>query len=162
MKNLMFPLIAAGAFAAYTLTRKARAAKNIRIEPVDIAINSQKTKQSAFTRLYYNIKINAVNIEPVGIKINLISLKITANDKTLGNIESNQLIEIPARGARVLNFETSLSTLGLIQNIIDIINNGINVPINVSGFIITDVGRLNVNFNKTLTTAGITGVKKKQ
>jgi len=161
MNKLIFPILAAGTLAAIILKRKARAAQNIRIEPVDIAINSQKTKQSAYTRLYYNIKINAVNIEPVAIKINLVSLKISANNKTIGNIESNQQIFIPARSAKILNFESSLATLGLIQNIIDILQNGINIPINISGFIITDIGRININFDRKLTTEGITGIKKK-
>jgi hypothetical protein len=51
---------------------------------------------------------------------------------------------------RTIQLTASIATAGLITTIINAIQDGFNIPVNISGFINTDLGRINVSFNKNI------------
>jgi LEA14-like dessication related protein/DNA-directed RNA polymerase subunit H (RpoH/RPB5) len=157
-----FPVIALGAAAVgivYWLKRKALAGANLRYEPVDVAIDLQKTKQSLFTRIYYKVKLNLINNESVSVNVKSLSLNVFVGSIPFGSIVKNESFSIPAQSNEIIELNTSFSSFSALALIKDIILQGFQDPIVVKGFIQTDLGRINVDFTKNLS-GGITGRMK--
>lgn len=155
MKRKINPLLIFGGLAAAAAVflaarNKARAAQNLRFEPVDIAIDSEKTKRALGLRLYYRVKIRLINDEPAAIQVNRVNLTAQTNGRALGNLVSAQGFTVPANGNQVVQLDTSIASFGLVSTILDFIRNRQPVPVNVAGFIDTDLGRVTVNYNTTL------------
>jgi hypothetical protein len=132
----------------YWLRRKAAAGINLRYEPVDVAIDLPKIKQSLFTRIYYKVKLNLINDESVSVNIKSINLNVFIGDRPFGSIVKNDSFSVPARSSQIIDLNTSFSSLSAIALIKDIILNGFQDPIIVRGFIETDLGRVNIEFTK--------------
>lgn len=147
---IIFGGLAAAAAVFLAARNKARAAQNLRFEPVDIAIDSEKTKRALGLRLYYRVKIRLINDEPAAIQVNRVNLTAQTNGRALGNLVSAQGFTVPANGSQVVQLDTSIASFGLVSTILDFIRNRQPVPINVAGFIDTDLGRVTVNYNTTL------------
>jgi hypothetical protein len=143
----------------YWLRKKASAGSNLRYEPVDVAIDLQKIKASLFTRIYYKVKLNLINDESVSVNIKSVNLNVAIGDRPFGTIVKNQSFSIPGRSSQTITLETSFSSFSAIALIKDIILEGFQDPIIVTGYISTDLGRVNVDFRKN-PSGGITGVKK--
>lgn len=160
MKNY-YPIIALTAAAygiIYWLRKKAAAGSNLRYEPVDIAIDLERIKQSLFTRIYYKVKLNLINDESVSVNVRSINLNVRIGDRPFGTIVKTDPFSVPARSNQVITLSTSFSSLSAIALIKDIITEGFNDPIIVNGYIQTDLGRLIVDFSKN-PSGGITGIK---
>ena len=149
--NLLLPLGLLGAAAAYLYFRNKKAAgENLKFEPVDIAIDSERSRASLWTRLYYNVKINLINAEPANVNVKNVSLNATANGRPLGTLTSSQPFNVPAKGNQIIALQTSISTLGAAATIINIIRNREPLNVNVNGYIDTDLGRVLINFDKAV------------
>jgi hypothetical protein len=146
---LIFGGLAAAAAVFLTARNKARAAQNLRFEPVDIAIDSKRTKAAAFLRLYYTVKLRLINDEPAQIRVNQVNLQASTSGRALGNLVSAEPFTVPANGNQVIALNTSLASFGLVTTILDFIRNRQPVPVNITGYIDTDVGRVTVNYNQT-------------
>jgi hypothetical protein len=133
------------------LMNKKKAGENLKYVPVDIGIDIPKIKNSFFTKIFYNIKLRLTNDEAASINVKSIQLTISVDGKVLGYINNDDGFVVNARESKTINLETSISSLGLIGLIRDIIKNGLNFPVNVTGFINTDLGRLNINFTKNFS-----------
>jgi LEA14-like dessication related protein len=146
MKNL---LIAGGAIAAllFFLKRKKSAAENIIVEPIDIAIDSQR---SSFSRIYYRIKLRLVNNEPANVNVSSINFAVTANGRAIGSINNTTGFRVDAGSSKEITLDASISSIGAIGLIRDLITEGFNIDILVAGTINTDLGAVNVNFSKSL------------
>lgn len=156
-----FPIItlAAAAYGViFWLRKKAAAGQNLRYEPVDVAIDLQKIQQSLFTRIYYKVKLNLINNEAASVNIKSINLKVSIGDRPFGTIVKNEPFTVPAQSNEIVTLETSFSSLSAIAVVKDIILVGLQDPISVTGYIETDLGRVNVQFSKS-PSGGITGRK---
>jgi len=156
-----FPVIgfAAAAYGIiYWLRKKASAGSNLRYEPVDVAIDLQKIKASLFTRIYYKVKLNLINDESVSVNIKSVNLNVAIGDRPFGTIVKNESFSIPGRSSQTITLETSFSSFSAIALIKDIILEGFQDPIIVTGYISTDLGRVNVDFRKN-PSGGIAGRK---
>jgi hypothetical protein len=162
MKNRL-PLIltlVTGAGLFFWLRRKKAAGMNLRYEPIDIAIDSQRSAASLFSRIYYNLKLRLINNESANVNIRAINLQAFLNvadrqPRKIGDIVNNTGFQVPAKGQKEIKLDTSISTGGVIQIIKDLLLEGINFQINVNGFVDTDLGRLDINFTKDFGTGGI-------
>jgi LEA14-like dessication related protein len=144
--------LAAAAYGViFWLRRKAAAGQNLRFEPVDVAIDFQKIQQSLFTRIYYKVKLNLINNESASVNIRSINLNVSIGSQPFGSIVRNESFSVPRQSNQIVTLETSFSSLAAISLIRDIILNGFQDPINVNGYIQTDLGRVNVNFSKNLS-----------
>jgi LEA14-like dessication related protein len=151
-------LSAAALGIIFYLKRKAAAGSNLRYEPVDVAIDLQKIKDSLFTRIYYKVKLNLINDESVSVNIRSINLNVFIGNRPFGSIVQTQPFSVPARSNQVITLNTSFRSLSAIALIIDIIQNGFTDPIIVNGYIQTDLGRVNIDFKKN-PSEGLTSRK---
>lgn len=119
---------------------------NLKYQPVSLSIDTQKTKDSNFKKLYYNIKLNLINDEGASVNIKYIELDAFVNGNKIGTVKNTQGFEIPARSSKIINLETSFGSANVLLLIADLIINGFDTELSTSGFVQTDLGRININF----------------
>jgi len=147
--KLLLPLLLVGGYAAYIFLRNKKAAgENLRFEPVDIAIDSERSRRTLWTRLYYKVKINLVNSEQAAVNVRNVMLNATANGRPLGTLTSTQPFSVPAKGNQIVQLDTSFSIFGAASIIINIIRNRQPLTVNINGYVDTDLGRVNIQFSK--------------
>jgi LEA14-like dessication related protein len=154
-------VIGAGAYLYYFLRNKARAGENLKFELLKITIDTQRTKQALFFKVFYDITLNVINSENAAVVVKNINFDLTANGKALGNISQTLNFNVPAQDTKQVMIKASFFTLGALLTIKDIILNGLNLDVNIRGFVDTDLGRVNVDFNQQINT-GINGRPKKK
>jgi hypothetical protein len=154
MKNKIPLILTAlgGAYLVFWLRRKAQAGANIQFIPLDIAIDSRR---SGLFRIYYSIKLRLINNESANVNIRGINLKAFIDNKFVGDIVNTASFNVPAKGTTDIKLDTSISTGSVARLIFNAITEGINFSMNVSGFVDTDLGRVNVNFTKQVGEQGI-------
>jgi hypothetical protein len=147
MKNV---LLAGGAIAAlvYFLRRKKAAAENIEVDPIDIAIDSQRSASAFWTRIYYRITLRLINNESANVNISSINLQISANGRALGSINNTTGFSVDGGSEKVINLDASLSSIGAIGLIRDLITEGLSIDFLVTGVVNTDLGAVNVRFTR--------------
>jgi hypothetical protein len=160
-KYLPVYLVAAAAYLIYFLKNKATAGANLKYEPLDIAIDLERTKQSFFTKIFYNVKLKLINSENASINVKNVNLDVTVEGTNFGNINRIEDFIVPAQSNKVIVFQASFSSISAVMLVKKIIQEGLNINVSVSGFIDTDLGRVNVEFNQNLNE-GVTGYKKKK
>jgi LEA14-like dessication related protein len=149
MKNILF-LGGAAAALLYFLRQKRAAGENLRVEPVDIAIDSARSSSSFWTRIYYNVKLKLINTESASVNVSGINLNVLVNNTPFGSINNTTGFIVNAGSERVVNLEASFSSLGVIQAIRDLISDGLKFNVVVTGYVDTDLGRIAVNFSKNV------------
>ena len=151
MKKLI-PYISVAAIGyglIYWLMNKKRAGENLKFVPVDIGIDTKKIKRSFFTKIFFNIKLMLTNDEAASVNVKSIQLTIAVNGKILGYINNEDGFVVNGRESKTINLETSISSLGLLSFVKDLVKDGFKFPVNVTGFINTDLGRININYTQT-------------
>jgi LEA14-like dessication related protein len=149
MKNFLF-LGGAAAALLYFLRQKRAAGENLRVEPLDISIDSARSSSSFWTRIYYNVKLKLINTESASVNVSGINLNVLVNNTPFGSINNTTGFIVNAGSERVVNLEASFSSLGVIQAIRDLISDGLKFNVVVSGYVDTDLGRIAVNFSKNV------------
>jgi len=149
MKNLLY-LGTAAAALLYFLRQKRAAGENLRVEPVDISIDSARSSSSFWTRIYYNVKLKLINTESASVNVSGINLNVLVNNTPFGTINNTTGFIVNAGSERIVNLEASFSSLGVIQAIRDLIADGLKFNVVVSGYVDTDLGRIAVNFSKNV------------
>ena len=154
MKNKLPLILTAlgGAYLVFYLRRKAAAGANLQFIPLDIAIDSRR---SGLFRIYYSVKLRLINNENANVNIRGINLKAFIDNKFVGDIVNNASFNVPAKGTTDIKLDTSISTGSVARLIFQAITDGINFSMNISGFVDTDLGRVNVNFTKQVGEQGI-------
>jgi LEA14-like dessication related protein len=149
-KILPYLSVAAIGYGIYFwLMNKKKAGTNLKFVPVDIGIDTNKIKRAFFTKIFFNIKLMLTNDEAASVNVNSIELVISVNGKVLGYINNQDGFVVDARNSKTINLETSISSLGLIGFIKDLIKDGFKFPVNVKGFINTDLGKIDINYTQT-------------
>jgi len=122
--------------------------ENLQFEIFKITIDKQKTQRALYFKIFYDIVITVVNDElsPVKIKNTLLNIKVNGRD--LGKVESNLNLLIPRESEKQITLQASFFTLGAIGLVKDIVQNGLQANVNVAGFINTDLGKVDINFDK--------------
>ena len=150
MKNILpiAAVIGAGALLYKYLTGKKKAMENLQFEIFKISIDSEKTKRAKYFKIYYDIILTVINQEESPVKIKNALLNIKVNGRNLGKIESNLNLLIPRQTEKQVTLKASFFTFGAIGLVIDIVKNGLQANVNVKGFINTDLGQVDINFNE--------------
>jgi LEA14-like dessication related protein len=154
-------IIGVGALLINFLKRKAAAGQNLKFELLKVSIDTVRTKQARLLKIFYDVTINMINVENASVVVNNINLNVTVNGKNLGNLEQTLNFSVPAQSTKAILLKASFNTLGALSLVKDIILNGINFTVNINGFIDTDLGRVNVNFDKQIGGT-INGYSKKK
>jgi hypothetical protein len=150
-KYLYFGALGYGAFLLINyFKRKAAAGQNLEITPFKISIDLPKTRQAGYLKIFYDITLNLANKEQASVNVKRIYLTVKTNSINFGNIEKDLNFSVGEMQEKQITVKASFFTLGALGLIKDLIQNGFNILINVSGYIDTDLGRVNVNFNKNV------------
>ena len=163
MKNILpiAAIIGAGALLINYLKGKKKAMENLQFEIFKISIDKQKTERTGYFKIYYDIIITVINEETSPVKIKDTLLNIKVNNRDLGKIESTLNLLIPRESQKQITLKASFFTLGAIGLVIDIVKNGLKANIDINGFINTDLGKVDINFNKQFGGEMNGGPKKK-
>jgi hypothetical protein len=143
-------LIGGGLLLFRWLKGKKEAGQNLKYEPIKVTIDTPRSAANNFYRIYYSVTLRLVNDYPNSVNVKALNLEASTNGRALGTLTSTTEFIVPAMNSKTIELTASISTAGIISTVIDAIRDGFNVPINIAGFITTDLGRLNVNFNKNL------------
>ena len=163
MKNILpiAAVIGAGYFVINYFKRKRAAGQNLKFELLKVTIDTQRTLQTGFYKLFYDITLNIINSENAAVNIKNVNLNVFLNGKNIGTLEQTINFSVPRESTKQIMFKASFITLGLLSYIMDIIQNGFSMNFNVKGFIDTDLGRVNVDFSKNVG-GNINGNSKKK
>lgn len=136
--KIILSAISAGLFIGYLKQKKA-ALEDIKINSVDVAIDIEKTKQAAFLKLYYLLKLNLQNIAPVSINVKSLEAVFFVNGIQFA--ESNTLMNlvIPPKSNKTLTLNANIASGQIIASLLDIIAEG-SATIEVKGTLLTDLG----------------------
>jgi len=152
MKNIL-PFAAIGAAGLLLINffkRKAAAGQNLEITPIKISIDLPKTRQARYLKIFYDITLNLANREQASVNVKNLFLTVKTNNINFGNIEQNLNFNVEELQEKQITVKASFFTLGFLGLIRDVIKNGLNINVNVNGYIDTDLGRVNINFNKNV------------
>ena len=147
MRNLLL-LGGAGAALIYFLRQKRAAGENLRVEPVDIAIDTARSANSLWSVIYYKIKLKLINVEAASINVSAIKLDVMLNDSKVAQINQTQGFVVAARSENIVNLESTIQTAGIVDFLVDLLQNGFRFNIAVSGYVDTDLGRIAINYRK--------------
>lgn len=147
MKNLLW-IGGAAAALLYFLKQKRAAGENLRVEPVDIAIDSQRSASTFWAVIYYNVKLRLINVEAASVNVSAIKLNVILNNTKVAEINQTDGFIVSARSEKIVNLQSTIQTAGIVNFIVDLIQNGFRFNIAVSGYVDTDLGRIAVNYTK--------------
>jgi hypothetical protein len=153
MKNNLLPvalLLGGGFYLFRWLRNKQDAGSNLKYEPVDIAIDTERSQAANFFQIYYKVKIRLINDGRASVNVRDIDLVASAGNTRISNITSSTQFVVPANSSKVIQLTASISTAGIVNTLLNIIEDGINIPITVTGQILTDLGTLNITFTKVI------------
>lgn len=155
MKKDILPvalLIGGGLYLFTWLRNKAEAGQNLQYEPVDVAIDSARSRAAYWARIFYTVKLRLVNNGRASVNVRDIDLMARVGNTPIGTITSNTPFSVPANSTKVIQLTASISTTGVVNVLYNIIEDGINIEMNINGTILTDLGSIDVQFNKQVGT----------
>lgn len=152
MKNLL-KIGAIGAAALLLLrivTGRKKSAQNLRAVPVDIAIDGPRSRNTAYSVLYFRVKFNLINDEQLPVNVLGADLDIFYKGKTVGKIVKDQPFTVPGRQSQSVTFLAQISSVNIVESLLDIISTTGGLVITIDGFIDTQLGPLPVQFTKKI------------
>ena len=163
MKNILpiAALLGGGFFLVNYLRRKAQAGENLKYELNDIKIDTAKTLESRLAKVFYDLKLNVANNGQASVNIKSIFFNIKINDINTGELKTGLNFTIPRESEKVITIKANVNTIGILLLIRKIIFDGLQAKINLDGYIVTDLGTVNINFEKDFTEALGAPAKKK-
>ena len=152
MRNLtsLFLIAITGGAAYYFLKGKKESLENLIIKPIDIAIDSKKSRQFFFQKLFYNIKLKITNPSGFAVKILSIDLDFIVNKEVIADIQKQSAIIIKPNETKIITIESSIATLGIIQQIISMLTNKGSIDVAIKGNVQTDLGNINIAYAKKI------------
>lgn len=143
-------LVTGGLLLFRFLRGKMEAGQNLKYEPIGVNIDTARSAANNFYRIYYSVRIRLVNDYQQNVNVKALNLEASSNGRPVGTLTSTTEFTVPAMNSKTIELTASIATAGVIQTVIDAIRDGFNIPVNITGFINTDLGRINVNFNKNI------------
>lgn len=141
MIQALLPLALLGAGYIF-LKRKATSASNLQIEVQDIGIDSERTKDSWFAKLYYTVRLDVTNPDQAAVTIKAVNLDVFVNGQKIGRVQKLDSVTVPPRSAITVNVNASIATLGVLTTVKDYFLGSGELIMKVSGFVDTDLGRV--------------------
>lgn len=138
-------LTALGAAAAYLFFRgKSDMINQLQINLTSLKLNLAKTRSALFLNLFFDVRIKIQNPTNSSIKINHVYIEIFVNGKPLGGVTKPESFTISVNSSTDINFTAKLQTGTIVNQIIDILQNGSAEDLQISGegYIETSLGRI--------------------
>jgi LEA14-like dessication related protein len=147
MNKLLLGLAAAAGVAYIFLKGKKESLENLLFNPIGIAINKAKTN---FSRLVFNFKLQVTNPSNFAVNIQSINLDVLVNGRVISNFSKQLPVMIAAKKTELLDIEIAIQNLTVILTILEIINNKGTITVTLQGEVITDLGKANINYTKSI------------
>ena len=147
MNKLLLGLAAAAGVAYIFLKGKKESIENLLFNPVGIAINKAKTN---FLRLVFNFKLQVTNPGNFAVNIQSIDLDVLVNGKIISNFSKQLPVMIAAKKTELLDIEIAVQNLTVIETILNAIADGGKITVSLQGEVITDLGKANINYTKSI------------
>jgi LEA14-like dessication related protein len=147
MNKLLLGLAAAAGVAYIFLKGKKQSLENLLFNPIGIAINKAKTN---FFRLVFNFKLQVNNPGTFAVNIQSIDLDVLVNGKVISNFTKELPISIAPKESKILDIEIAIQNLTVIETILEVINNKGKITVTLQGEVITDLGKANINYTKSI------------
>jgi LEA14-like dessication related protein len=147
MNKFLLGLAAAAGVAYIFLKGKKQSIENLLFNPIGIAINKAKTN---FFRLVFNFKLQVNNPDTFAVNIQSIDLDVLVNGKVISNFAKELPISIAPKESKILEIEIAIQNLTVIETILEVINNKGKITVTLQGEVITDLGKANINYTKSI------------
>jgi LEA14-like dessication related protein len=147
MNKLLLGLAAAAGVAYIFLKGKKQSLENLLFNPIGIAINKAKTN---FFRLVFNFKLQVNNPGTFAVNIQSIDLDVLVNGKVISNFTKELPISIAPKESKILEIEIAIQNLTVIETILEVINNKGKITVTLQGEVLTDLGKANINYTKSI------------
>ena len=147
MNKLLLSIAAAAGVAYIFLKGKKESIENLLFNPVGIAINKAKTN---FFRLVFNFKLQVTNPGNFAVNIQSIDLDVLVNGKIISNFRKELPISILPKKTELLDIEIAVNNLTIAETILNLIIDGGKVTVSLQGEVITDLGKANINYTKSI------------
>jgi LEA14-like dessication related protein len=147
MNKLLIGLAAAAGVAYIFVKGKKQSLENLLFNPVGIAINKAKTN---FLRLVFNFKMQVTNPGNFAVNIQSIDLDVLVNGKIISNFSKQLPVMIAPKKTELLDIEIAVQNLTVIAAIFEIISNKGKITVTLQGEVITDIGKANINYTKSI------------
>jgi LEA14-like dessication related protein len=147
MNKFLLGLAAAAGVAYIFLKGKKQSIENLLFNPIGIAINQAKTN---FFRLVFNFKLQVNNPDTFAVNIQSIDLDVLVNGKVISNFAKELPISIAPKESKILEIEIAIQNLTVIETILEVINNKGKITVTLQGEVITDLGKANINYTKSI------------
>lgn len=147
MNKLLLGLAAAAGVAYIFLKGKKQSLENLLFNPISIAINKAKTN---FFRLVFNFKLEVNNPGTFAVNIQSIDLDVLINGKVISNFAKELPIIIAPKESKILDIEIAIQNLTVIETILEVINNKGKITVTLQGEVLTDLGKANINYTKSI------------
>jgi LEA14-like dessication related protein len=147
MNKLLLGLAAAAGVAYIFLKGKKKSLENLLFNPIGIAINNAKTN---FLRLVFNFKLQVTNPGNFAVNIQSIDLDVLVNGRVISNFTKELPISIAPQESKILDIEIAIQNLTVIETILEVINNKGKITVTLQGEVITDLGKANINYTKSI------------
>lgn len=89
------------------------------------------------------------NPESIRIEVQSIYFKIVYKGMTLATMQSTERFIVPAKDSKDVVILSSINSLNAVNVIKDVISDGLNISVTIEGWIDTDYGRINLNFDQS-------------
>ena len=147
MNKLLLGLAAAAGVAYIFLKGKKESIENLLFNPVGIAINKAKTN---FLRLVFNFKLQVTNPGNFAVNIQSIDLDVLVNGRVISNFSKQLPVMIAPKKTELLDIEIAVQNLTVIETILNAIADGGKITVSLQGEVITDLGKANINYTKSI------------
>lgn len=148
-------ILGIAAIAYYTVRGAQNFADRLKVNFRKVSIDTNKSKQTAYTRLFYTLTLDFVNPESFQVQINTMALDLFIGDRLIGTISKESPFIIQARDTQTIPFELAIPTIQLGLSVSDLVRmakaGSFDLPdIHIVGFLQTAVGRIPVDVTKSL------------
>lgn len=147
MNKLFLGLAAAVGVAYIFLKGKKESLENLLFNPVGIAINKAKTN---IFKLVFNFKLQVTNPGNFAVNIQSIDLDVLVNGRVISNFSKQLPVMIAAKKTELLDIEIAVQNLTVIETILNAIADGGKITVSLKGEVITDLGKANINYTKSI------------
>lgn len=147
MNKLLLGLAAAAGVAYIFLKGKKESIENLLFNPIGIAINKAKTN---FFRLIFNFKLQVTNPGNFAVNIQSIDLDVLVNGRVISNFSKQLPVMIAAKKTELLDIEIAVQNLTVIETILNAIADNGKITVSLQGEVITDLGKANINYTKSI------------
>ena len=100
--------------------------------------------------MVFNFKLQVTNPGNFAVNIQSIDLDVLVNGRVISNFSKQLPVMIEAKKTELLDIEIAIQNLTVIETILEVINNKGKITVTLQGEVLTDLGKANINYTKSI------------